>query len=207
MTDYPSDITPDYSTPIEVNETTKANNINIENPPPSILYYKTPYNTAKCITFFTIIIIGIFELIITLPDFMNNNKKSDILLFSLIFQVFTLVGFIFALISQFYVIIKIDNNLGIIMIKQRKIICCFKKTKKIQINDIDEISIEKDCSSYYANGKPCGSFKINILLNNGRQINVCRDAVDKYNASKKALNFLKKGLPQNILILGNLAYQ
>ena len=113
-----------------------------------------------------------------------------------------LIGFI----SDFYVFIQIDNYYGIIVIKQRKISFCFNKTRKIQINEVKEVSIESDTTMYTINGKRYGSFRIIIRLNEGRRIKVCKDVIDKDNESKKAFNILRRGLSQNIPIVGNLAY-
>ena len=82
----------------------------------------------------------------------------------------------------------------------------FNKTRKIQINEVKEVSIESDTTVYTIGGKKYGSFKIFIRLNEGRRIKVCKDVIDKDNESEKAFNILRRGLSQNIPIVGNLAY-
>ena len=206
MTDYPSAITPDYRdymTPIEVDETTKAN---LENPPPSKLNYRTPCNSIECVISIICIIVGISGSIIMLQDSISNDKEFKNILFSFCPLVFTLAGLLIGFISDFYVFIQIDNYYGIIVIKQRKISFCFNKTRKIQINEVKEVSIESDTTMYTINGKRYGSFRIIIRLNEGRRIKVCKDVIDKDNESKKAFNILRRGLSQNIPIVGNLAY-
>ena len=135
MTDYPSAITPDYReymTPIEVDETTKANNINTENPPPFKLNYRTPCNSIECVISIICIIVGISGSIIMLYDSISNDKEFKNILFSFCPLVFTLAGLLIGFISDFYVFIQIDNHYGIIVIKQRKISFCLIKQEKFK---------------------------------------------------------------------------
>ena len=132
MTDYPSAITPDYRdymTPIEVDETTKAN---LENPPPSKLNYRTPCNSIECVISIICIIVGISGSIIMLYDSISNDKEFKNILFSFCPLVFTLAGLLIGFISDFYVFIQIDNHYGIIVIKQRKISFCLIKQEKFK---------------------------------------------------------------------------
>ena len=182
---------------------------NIENstPTPKLLQnttYKTRCNSLSCMFFFIGYIVG--GGLIILMIFLYIKKKEKSLIFILIFLIVWTLGFTCGGgLLPFYISFNINSFLGIIQIKTIKLYCCFNKTKKIQINDIQKILIDKDNKvNYKINNRQVDAIEVIFKLQNEREIIGCSGIINSNDESNKIYHFLRNSLPQNILIEGNL---
>ena len=132
--------------------------------------------------------------------FENNIKVS---LSGLALLIPSSIAILIASTFNIYVVIKISSTLGTIVIKRRKLCFCFNEKEVVQINDLDQVIIEKDEEGSFASSDV---FKINFKLLNGRYAYVCRGINNKTGEGRRAYNIIRNALPQRIGVIGSFAY-
>ena len=177
---------------------------NIETSTPQKLQkntYKTRFNILSCIFFLVGIVLGGGTIIFINFNYIKRSDKNIIYIFLFIFAImFTCVGGNLPLYISFH----IDTYIEIIKVKTVKLFFCFNKSKKIQINDVQKIIIQKDVSvKYVINGKQVDAIEVIFKLNNESEIKGCSGVFNTNNECNKIYNFLRFSLPENILVEGN----
>ena len=176
--------------PIEVKQ---VNNNSIHN-----ASYESPFEYITCILVVMFFTIGTFIGIIFILIGIANNS-IEFALFSLIPFFFPLVATILGSCSNIYSIINIESSSGTVIIKRRKICCCFNRKHVININSIKEVIARNDGhTSYEINGVHYNAFEIIFVINDGREIVGCSGAINKDGELGQAYDILRNALPNNI---------
>ena len=189
-----SPLTNDYDSPsynitqdphiIQDNIIPKENNPNKNSG--EYIIYKTPYDCGYICIFILLIIFIIISLLFAIFAFLNFDGIQKY-----IFFVFPLICFLCGLscTSVYYIIY--DSSKKRILLKGKKIFSCIAYMYKIQINEIQKVTIEKyaDETNY--------RFRIDFILNDGNKV-IAVDYSDKGVELAKALQSLKSVLPEEI---------
>ena len=204
MTDfYPMGVAAPQQEPLTVNQ---GYNSNYMPGPGSIVTYSTPCNCiiATVTTFFFIMGSSTFILMIALAIANQDGKFVLISLFPLFIIVFvTVLGSKFNLCTS----ITVDHYLQMVIIKSKRICCCFSKTNTIQIGEIQYVIVQIDHkTNYNINGVNYNAFEIIFKLVNGREVRGCSGVINKSNEGARAASILRNALPPNISFGGELCY-
>ena len=159
--------------------------------------YKTPKRSFLCICFS----LGVF-IMITFYGFFTfiyiNQRKKDII-YAFVFITIWCIAFMSIFGCRvLYSSITIDPISGTFLINNKKLCCCFSKTKEFKIDELKKVKIQKDYRYYSKSNNMYRVFKVQILLQNNLIINGFSEVLDKNNESQKAYNILRNSLPNNI---------
>ena len=204
MTDfYPMGTAAPQQEPLTVNQ---GYNTNYMPGPGSNVTYTTPCNcvTGAIVTIFFIFGTTFFIVLIALAISNQDGKFVLISLFPLVFSIVaTVLGIKYDLCAS----ITVDQYLQTVVIKSKKMCCCFSKTNVIQISEIQQVIVQIDqTTSYRINRVYYNAFEIIFKLGNGREVRGCSGVINKNNEGARAASILRNALPPNIPFGGELCY-
>ena len=160
----------------------------------SVITYKTPCNYIPCIIAGVFCIVGSFVFGLILYTELNKENSNSI--FNCFFPlIFVVAGIILGSCISLYNSITIDQIQQLVIIRKRKLIFCFNKTKKIQIGQIIKVIGEIDNSMIYRiNNVTYNSFKIIFELGDNSRVIGCEKIINKNNEGQKAITILRNAL-------------
>ena len=204
MTDfYPMGTAAPQQEPLTVNQ---GYNSNYMPGPGSNVTYTTPCNciTGAIVTIFFIFGTTFFIVLIALAISNGDGKFVLISLFPLVFSIVaTVLGSKFNLCAS----ITVDHYLQTVVIKSKKMCCCYSGSNIIQISEIQQVIVQIDqTTSYRINRVNYNAFEIIFKLVNGREVRGCSGVINKNNEGARAASILRNGLPSNIPFGGELCY-
>ena len=104
-------------------------------------------------------------------------------------------------------IIEIDNSVGTIIIRSKKIFFCFNKSNIININEVRQVVVKIDPKTHYeVNGVHYNAFEIIFQLVNGQDVKGYSGVIDKNGEGRRATSIIRSGIPLNIPFAGDLIY-
>ena len=181
-----------HLTPESINENLTPTPNQLQN-----VTYKTRYNCFAFIFFFTGFIFSSIMIISSIFHYISQKDKTVIIIFLLAviwILIFTCIGGYW---QNYYISFNINTSLGIIKVKTIKIYCCFNKIKKILINDLQKVLIQRDNSN---KGSTINGIEVVFVLNNESEIKGGSGIINYNNESNEIYNFLRNSLPENIPI-------
>jgi len=136
---------------------------------------------------------------------LNGDSYGALIgLFPLLFAV---VATILGSCISLYVIINISSTSGTIIINKKKMCFCFSKKEIVQINDLQQVTVQTDYSTHYEiNGVHYDAFEIIFRLSDGREVKGCSGIIDKNGEGRRAFQIIRNALPSRIVFGGNLAF-
>ena len=181
-----------HLTPESINENLTPTPNQLQN-----VTYKTGCNSFAFVFFFTGYIFS--SMMVFISIFIYITQKAKIVLILFLFAVFWILIFtcIGGYWQTYYISFNINTSLGIIKVKTIKIYCCFNKTKKILINDLQKVLIQRDNSN---KGSSINGIEVVFVLNNESEIKGGSGIINYNNESNEIYNFLRNSLPENIPI-------
>jgi hypothetical protein len=191
----PMNSPPEYSSSVPVNS------------PLSRVEYKTPCNciTGVIVVSFFIMGFGIFGFLLTL--YISDNSSAPPFYILLIPLLFGIISIILGSCSSMNFIIEIDNSVGTIFIRSKKIFFCFNKSNVININEVRQVVVKIDpTTNYEINGVHYNAFEVIFQLVNGQDIKGCSGVIDKNGEGRRAASIIRSGIPRNIPFAGDLVY-
>ena len=167
--------------------------------------YSTPINIYSIFGITMAFIAGIGILSYSIVSTFLYNDKSKLLI-GLIGLFFIIIGIIVGSCASISTSIIVDNNLGVIIFKTKKICCCFSISNIMQIKQINKVIIKNDYKTKFKTRRRSLYFAFNIFfkLTDGTKVEGCSGLMDKNHEGKKVFRFLKSNLPKNIAFSGNL---
>ena len=166
----------------------------------------TPCNciTGAIVTVFFIFGTTFFIVLIALAISEQDGKFVLISLFPLVFSIVaTVLGIKYDLCAS----ITVDHYLQTVVIKSKKMCCCYSGSNIIQISEIQQVIVQIDqTTSYNINGVYYNAFEIIFKLVNGREVRGCSGVINKNNEGARAASILRNALPSNITFGGELCY-
>ena len=204
MTDfYPMGTSAPQQEPLTVNQ---GYNTNYMPGPGSNVTYTTPCNciTGAIVTVFFIFGTTFFIVLIALAISEQDGKFVLISLFPLVFSIVaTVLGIKYDLCAS----ITVDQYLQTVVIKSKKMCCCYSGSNIIQISEIQQVIVQIDqTTSYQINRVNYNAFEIIFKLVNGREVRGCSGVINKNNEGARAASILRNALPPNIPFGGELCY-
>ena len=204
MTDfYPMGTATPQQEPLTVNQ---GYNSNYMPGPGSNVTYTTPCNciTGALVTVFFIFGTTFFIVLIALAISNQDGKFVLISLFPLVFSIVaTVLGIKYDLCAS----ITVDQYLQTVVIKSKKMCCCYSGSNIIQISEIQQVIVQIDqTTSYRINRVNYNAFEIIFKLVNGREVRGCSGVINKNNEGARAASILRNALPPNIPFGGELCY-
>ena len=184
---------------INTSEENKTNLINNEN---KIYIYNSPFNCFSFSIIFSLLFLGI----ILFAVFIILGIDSDIWLFMLFIPIFLIIlSIIFSCVLSLYDTIIIDLELGLITTKNNKFLFCFGQKHSFGLIEVEQILIQINQNiNYSKNYISYNCFDVIFKLLNGKEIKGIIGLIDKNNESQKIIGLLKKTIPSNIPINGDL---
>ena len=174
-------------------------NSNCENPS-SKLTYRSPIIYQMSIIFVICFIIG-FGLSCFIIYISIHNKKFKFLFYLICSFMFLIISVVIGIKFNFYLNIKIDTDLGIVYIKTIKLFFFNKKSNKIEIKNISQVSIIIDPLKHFQiNYEHYDCFKIIFKLLDGKEISGNTLVKEPFIEGNKVYDILKISLPKNIEI-------
>ena len=169
-----------------------------------IKIYKSSFNRLGFTIILSFYIIGISTLIgfILLGKYTN----SPFWLFMLFFPIFIIIlSTIFSCTISLYNSIIIDYEVGLIITRTQKFLCCLSQKNSFGLIEIEQIIIQKNKNIHYSNnGVHYNCFDVIFKLLNGQEIKGIDGLIDKNNECGKVIDFIKKNRPNTIPITGDL---
>ena len=204
MTDfYPMGTAASQQEPLTVNQ---EYNTNYMPGPGSNVTYTTPCNCiiGAIVTVFFIFGTTFFIVLIALAISNQDGKFVLISLFPLVFSIVaTVLGIKYDLCAS----ITVDQYLQTVVIKSKKMCCCYSGSNIIQISEIQQVIVQIDqTTSYRINRVNYNAFEIIFKLVNGREVRGCSGVINKNNEGARAASILRNTLPPNITFGGDLCY-
>ena len=189
----PMNTPPEYSSSVPVNS------------PLSRVTYKTPCNcvVGTIVVIFFIVGFGLFGVLLTL-----YISGGSIPIFAVGFPlIFGLASVCLGSCVAMNHTIEIDNSVGTIITKSKKIFFCFNKTNIININEIRQVIVKIDpTTNYEINGVHYNAFEVIFQLVNGQEVKGCSGVIDKNGEGRRAASAIRSGIPRNIPLAGDLVY-
>ena len=203
MTDQQYSSVPNYqipmSTPPEYSSSVPVNS------PLSRVEYKTPCNciVGTIVVIFFIVGFGLFGFMLVLA-ITGGSIPIFVVFFPLIFGIVSII--LGSCFSMNY-IIEIDNSVGTIIIKSKKMCFCLNKSNIININEVRQVVVKIDpTTNYEINGVHYNAFEVIFQLVNGQEVKGCSGVIDKNGEGRRAAGIIRSGIPQNIPFSGDLVY-
>ena len=199
MTDFNS--SPDYVTPLELEGPMIHDNLG----PGNNMIYKTPYEYILCIIVYSFLGLMTPVQTIFIVDYIRKGG-NDMGFWNFFPSIFIIAALIIGSLSTLYSNVEIDSNLGIVIVISRKIFCCCRKKRIIDIKDIQQAIVQTDPTKHFVvNRHEIGAYEVIFKLLNGTDFTCFKGVMDKNGEGKKFSKMLRGALPQNIPITGNLA--
>ena len=166
--------------------------------------YRTQCNSDTGSFSALLFIFGIGVAIVVIYNGIKNDDSTS-LLFALIPLLFAVIGIIFGICTNLYVTISISPTFGTIIINTKKMCFCLNKQVIIQINDIQQIIVERDPFKTVQQGKVrYRVFGVTFKLVDGREVVGFTKIMDKHGEGKGVFQFLRNSLPTRIAYSGDL---
>ena len=204
MTDfYPMGTATPQQEPLTVNQ---GYNSNYMPGPGSNVTYTTPCN---CIIGVIVTVFFIFgtTFFIVLIALAISNQDGKFVLISLFPLVFSIVATVLGIKYDLCASITVDQYLQTVVIKSKKMCCCYSGTNIIQMSEIQQVIVQIDqTTSYRINRVYYNDFEIIFKLVNGREVRGCSGVINKNNEGARAASILRNALPPNIPFGGELCY-
>ena len=136
-----------------------------------------------------------------------SNGDGKFVLISLFPLVFSIVATVLGIKYDLCASITVDQYLQTVVIKSKKMCCCYSGSNIIQISEIQQVIVQIDqTTSYRINRVNYNAFEIIFKLVNGREVRGCSGVINKNNEGARAASILRNGLPSNIPFGGELCY-
>ena len=136
-----------------------------------------------------------------------TNGDGKFVLISLFPLVFSIVATVLGIKYDLCASITVDQYLQTVVIKSKKMCCCYSGSNIIQISEIQQVIVQIDqTTSYQINRVNYNAFEIIFKLVNGREVRGCSGVINKNNEGARAASILRNGLPSNIPFGGELCY-
>ena len=202
MTDQQYSSVPNYQIPM--NTPPEYSSVPV-NSPLSRVEYKTPCNcvVGTIVVAFFIVGFGLFGFMLVLAT-SGGSIPFYVAGFPLLFGIVSII--LGSCISMNY-IIEIDNSVGTILIRNKKIFFCFNKSNVININEVRQVVVKIDpTTNYEINGVHYNAFEVIFQLVNGQDVKGCSGVIDKNGEGRRAASIIRSGIPRNIPFAGDLVY-
>ena len=202
MTDQQYSSVPNYQIPM--NTPPEYSSVPV-NSPLSRVEYKTPCNciVGTIVVIFFIVGFGLFTLLLVMA-ISGASIPFFVVGFPLIFGI---VSIILGSCSSLNFIIEIDNSVGTIFIRSKKIFFCCNKSNIININEVRQVVVKIDpTTNYEINGVHYNAFEVIFQLVNGQDVKGCSGVIDKNGEGRRAASIIRSGIPRNIPFAGDLVY-
>lgn len=186
----------------ESNNSSKSNILNNTNN--GMYIYSSPFNCFAFSMVFSLFSIGIGLFIVFIVLGIHNDL--GFWLFMLFLPIFLIVlSIIFSCVISLRDKIVIDLKTGLINTKTQKFLFCFGQKNTFSLIEIEQVIIQVNPNLHYMENEiSYDCFDVIFRLLNGKEIKGASGIINKNNECKKVIDFMKKGIPQNIPINGDL---
>ena len=166
--------------------------------------YSSPFNCFAFSMIFSLFSIGIGLFIVFIILGIHNDLVFW--LFMLFLPIFLIVlSIIFSCAISLRDKIVIDFEKGLIYTKTQKFLFCFGQKNTFSLIEIEQVIIQVNPNLHYTEDEIAyDCFDVIFRLLNGKEIKGASGVINKNNECRKAIDFMKKGIPHNIPINGDL---